>query len=117
MPQAIASYFERVRRDDNEEPALAGVADDPDSMRDVLTLLRVRTGHDFSNYKNGTVQRRIERRMHLRGISTIATYARMIRQEPDEAVSLMRELLISVTNFFRDGHSWTSFRASFSTRP
>ena len=73
-----------------------------DAMREVLALLRVRTGHDFSNYKLATVRRRVERRMTLREVPSIASYARLIRQEPDEAVALMQELLISVTNFFRD---------------
>ncbi len=75
-------------------------------MREVLALLRVRTGHDFSNYKLATVRRRVERRMTLREVPSIANYARLIRQEPAEAVSLMQELLISVTNFFRDGTAW-----------
>jgi two-component system CheB/CheR fusion protein len=105
MPGKIAGYFERVQREENA-PAVASVADEPDAMRDVLTLLRVRTGHDFSNYKAPTLQRRVERRMNLRGLPTLLSYARLIRQEPDEAVALMKELLISVTNFFRDPAAW-----------
>jgi two-component system CheB/CheR fusion protein len=106
MPQHIAAYFERQRRD-AEAPTTAGPqADELESLREVLTLLRVRTGHDFSNYKAPTVHRRMARRMNLRGIATVAGYLRLIRQEPDEAVALMKELLISVTNFFRDPAAW-----------
>jgi two-component system CheB/CheR fusion protein len=108
MPQQIAAYYQHLRRGD-EEPVVASLgADDLESMRDVMTLLRVRTGHDFSNYKTATVQRRIERRMNLRGIPTLVGYSRLIRQEPDEAVALMKELLISVTNFFRDATPWSA---------
>jgi two-component system CheB/CheR fusion protein len=108
MPPQIAAYFQHLRGGD-EEPVVAALgADDLESLRDVMTMLRVRTGHDFSNYKAATVQRRIERRMTLRGIATLVGYSRLIRQEPDEAVALMKELLISVTNFFRDSAAWLS---------
>jgi two-component system CheB/CheR fusion protein len=109
IPSKIISYFQRVRTDDHDATAAVVAAGGPDvdAMRDVLTLLRVRTGHDFSNYKAATLQRRVERRMNVRGVPTVDAYARIIRQEPDEAVSLMRELLISVTNFFRDAPAWS----------
>src|SRR5262249_51817672 len=106
MPAKIAAYFDRLRLEDDEAPAVAGLAD-PEAMRDVLTLLRVRTGHDFANYKTGTLQRRVERPINVRGLTALPAYARLIRQEPDEAVSLMKELLISVTNFFRDPLAWS----------
>ena len=106
MPGKIAEYFDGVRHDDDPATTPAPT-DDPDAMREVLTLLRVRTGHDFANYKTATLQRRVERRMNLRGVTTLPAYARLIRQEPDEAVSLMKELLISVTSFFRDLPVWS----------
>ena len=108
MPAKVAAYFERVRRDDDEGSRIDASPDDRDAMRDVLTLLRVRTGHDFSNYKTATLRRRIERRINVRGVSTIASYAHLIRQEPNEATALMKELLISVTNFFRDPPAWAA---------
>ena len=105
MPAKIAAYLEHLR-DGGEQPALAAVEGDSEAMREVLTLLRVRTGHDFSNYKAATLQRRVERRMTLRDVASLETYARLVRQEPEEAASLMKELLISVTNFFRDPPAW-----------
>jgi two-component system CheB/CheR fusion protein len=105
MPAKIAAYFDHLG--DAGEAAPGGVASDPDAMREVLTLLRGRTGHDFSNYKAATLHRRIERRMGLRSISSLAGYARLLQQEPAEAAALMKELLISVTNFFRDPQAWT----------
>jgi two-component system CheB/CheR fusion protein len=106
MPAKIAAYLELLRRDTAEVEGTDRAPDDADAMREVLALLRVRTGHDFSNYKTATVRRRIERRMTLREVPTVAAYARLIRQEPAEAISLMQELLISVTSFFRDGPAW-----------
>ena len=84
-------------------PADARVSKD---WRDVLTLLRVRTGHDFSNYKPATLRRRVERRMNVRGLATLTDYANTLRDQPAETVALMKELLISVTNFFRDPESF-----------
>jgi two-component system CheB/CheR fusion protein len=105
IPAHITAYFADLSRARYETKIVPGSPDD-DAMRDVLTLLRVRTGHDFSNYKTATVHRRVERRVHLRGLDSIAEYARLVRQQPDEAVALMKELLISVTNFFRDPAAW-----------
>ena len=98
------------------------IAGSPDAMRDILTVLRIRTGHDFSNYKPGTVQRRVARRVHLRHLPDIQAYARFLRENPHEAVTLMKELLISVTNFFRDPPAFEALndaaccRASSRTR-
>ncbi|MGN6495476.1 MAG: PAS domain S-box protein [Agriterribacter sp.] len=79
-------------REDNDQKAL----------RVVLTELRLRTGHDFVNYKRPTLLRRIERRIHVRGLPDLPAYAAFISQHPEETHSLLKDLLISVTNFFRD---------------
>jgi two-component system, chemotaxis family, CheB/CheR fusion protein len=100
MPAAIQAYFARVGEPRASAETLT--QPDPEAMRDILTVLRVRTGHDFSSYKPGTIQRRVERRIHVRGLPSLAAYARLVRENPDEAVALMKELLISVTSFFRD---------------
>jgi two-component system, chemotaxis family, CheB/CheR fusion protein len=101
MPARIIAYQRtrsqlapRIRHPDAE--ALG------ESLREVLTLVRLRTGQDFSHYKTATVLRRIERRLTLHELPDLVAYARHLREHPDEAVSLLRELLISVTQFFRD---------------
>ena len=108
IPARIGAYFERLGTDDSG-PSAAAAVDEPDALRDVLTLLRVRTGHDFSNYKTPTLLRRIDRRMSVRGVGSLGAYAHLIRQEPDEANALLKELLISVTSFFRDPAAWSVF--------
>ena len=72
------------------------------SLSKVLILLRSHTGHDFSFYKRNTLYRRIERRMNVNQISNIAKYAQHLRERPQEVELLFKELLIGVTNFFRD---------------
>jgi two-component system, chemotaxis family, CheB/CheR fusion protein len=75
---------------------------DQQALRNVLTELRMHTGHDFSNYKRPTILRRIERRVHVRNLPDLPAYASFLRQHPEEVYALLRDLLISVTNFFRD---------------
>ena len=71
----------------------------------IFTQLRVRTGHDFSNYKRGTILRRIQRRLGLLELTDLSKYAEYLREQPHEVHLLMKDLLISVTNFFRDSDS------------
>ncbi|MGI4742656.1 MAG: CheR family methyltransferase [Janthinobacterium lividum] len=72
------------------------------ALREIFTHLRVRTGHDFSNYKQATLLRRIERRINVRSLPDLPSYAAFLQQNPDESQALLKDLLISVTNFFRD---------------
>jgi len=75
---------------------------DQDALRELLMLLRLRTGNDFNNYKRPTLLRRISRRMQVHGLGSMHAYLDFLRKHPDEVTSLMRDLLITVTNFFRD---------------
>ena len=106
IPAKIATYLDHLRRQSDETPAEEAGPDDASAVREVLALVRQRTGHDFSNYKPATVRRRIARRMTVREVTSTATYAQLMRQEPAEAIALMQELLISVTSFFRDPAAW-----------
>jgi two-component system CheB/CheR fusion protein len=101
MPRRIIDYHNRLQTIESS-PALVDPTEEPDALREVLSLLRVRTGHDFANYKSGTLLRRLQRRLHVVGLSSLSAYARMMREQPQEAVVLMKDLLISVTHFFRD---------------
>ena len=72
----------------------------------VFILLRAQTGHDFSLYKKNTIYRRIERRMNIHQIDRVENYVRYLRENPQELELLFKELLIGVTNFFRDPVAW-----------
>jgi len=76
--------------------------DQQHALREVFSHLRLRTGHDFSNYKRPTLLRRIERRINVRNLGSLQEYAVYLQQNPDEVTALLKDLLISVTNFFRD---------------
>src|SRR5204862_300555 len=65
-------------------------------------VLRNRTGHDFHGYKPGTFLRRVQRRMQVLSVVTVEGYVEALRNQPDEAQELFNDLLIGVTQFFRD---------------
>jgi two-component system CheB/CheR fusion protein len=72
------------------------------ALKKILILLRDQTSHDFSQYKSSTTKRRIERRMAVHQIETLHQYIKYLQQSPVEIEALFRDLLIGVTNFFRD---------------
>ncbi|MCF7971925.1 MAG: PAS domain-containing protein [Methylococcaceae bacterium] len=71
-------------------------------IQKVFMLLRNRTGHDLSNYKQSTIRRRIARRMNIHQLKSLNHYVRFLQENPHEIDCLFKELLINVTNFFRD---------------
>ncbi|MEI8028320.1 MAG: chemotaxis protein CheB [Comamonadaceae bacterium] len=72
------------------------------ALKKIFVLLRAQTGHDFSQYKPSTIYRRIERRMAVHQVEKIDNYVKYLQQTPIEVQSLFGDLLIGVTNFFRD---------------
>jgi two-component system, chemotaxis family, CheB/CheR fusion protein len=108
MPSRLLEYQNREQRlripaETGPNPAVAPAAtDDEAALRDVLTFLRARTGHDFTYYKRATIIRRIARRMQVREVDDLPAYMTFLRTNPGESRALLQDLLISVTNFFRD---------------
>ncbi len=80
------------------------------SLEKIVIILRTQTGHDFSLYKNTTLLRRIERRMGIHQLGAIANYVRFLQENPGEVDILFKELLIGVTNFFRDVAVWDKLK-------
>jgi two-component system CheB/CheR fusion protein len=102
----IGEYFHHASLptdDEAEQKETAG-------MEKVLILLRRQTGHDFSPYKRSTLWRRIERRMNLHHIGEVLEYVRYLRENPQEVELLFKEMLIGVTEFFRDPAVWERLR-------
>jgi two-component system, chemotaxis family, CheB/CheR fusion protein len=78
------------------------------TLKETFVLLRAQTGHNFSQYRVSTINRRIERRMAVHQIATLTEYLKFIQQTPTEVDALFRDLLISVTSFFRDPQSFAA---------
>lgn len=76
----------------------------------IIALLRIRSGNDFSLYKPTTLYRRIERRTGMLQIDGIIDYVKFLQENPQELDLLFKELLIGVTNFFRDPILWEFLR-------
>jgi two-component system, chemotaxis family, CheB/CheR fusion protein len=72
----------------------------------IIRCLRRRKGHDFGGYKPTTLLRRVERRMRFRRIESIAAYAQLLEVEGEEVDRLFRDLMISVSSFFRDSEAF-----------
>ncbi len=77
---------------------------DPDAaFRRLLAAISVASGIDFNKYRPATIRRRAQRQMLLRGVTSLSDYAGLVESAPDEARSLVEDVLIHVTAFFRDG--------------
>ena len=81
-------------------------------LQTICGLLRAEVGHDFSQYKEKTLIRRIQRRMQVVQTDTVQAYIEYLRQNPRELENLFRELLIGVTEFFRDPEAFEALQAS-----
>lgn len=86
-------------------------------LKRIFTLIRLRTGQDFSRYKRNTVRRRIERRMALHHILGVGRYVAFLHENPQEIDVLAHELLIGVTRFFRDPGAWIVLKEEILTSP
>jgi two-component system CheB/CheR fusion protein len=79
-------------------------------MKKIFILLRSQTGHDFSQYKQSTINRRVKRRMAVHQIERLEGYVRYLQQSPAEVELLFHDLLIGVTSFFRDPEAFEAFQ-------
>jgi two-component system CheB/CheR fusion protein len=80
------------------------------AMRRIAMVLRSKTGNDFSQYKQSTIRRRIERRMAVHNLRDMDAYARYLHENPGESKILIKELLINVTSFFRDKEAFETMK-------
>lgn len=86
----------------------------PDAFQKIFILLRTHTSHDFSLYKQNTIYRRVERRMNISQLDNLPSYIRLLQENPVEIENLFKELLVGVTNFFRDPESFEKLKKILS---
>jgi len=119
MPARLVTYTGVLKRiklppEDGVLPAPSLPAPDDSleaTLREILAYLRAHGGHDFSYYKRATILRRLVRRMSVAGIDELPGYLAFLRTHPVEAGALLKDLLISVTNFFRDREAFDALEA------
>lgn len=122
MPQHIEAYHAREHRlllpsEAGPNPAVLprpSQSAEEVALREVLVFLRTRTGRDFSYYKRATIVRRIARRMQVNEVDDLPAYLTFLRLHPGEAGALLQDLLISVTNFFRDREAFEALEAQIA---
>jgi two-component system CheB/CheR fusion protein len=108
MADQLIEYF-RQSYDERGEIRKALQKDDT-SLRRILSLVRAKTGRDFSGYKPTSITRRIERRMAVHQIGTVDLYIRFLQEHPVEVEALLKDLLITVTSFFRDAEAFAALK-------
>jgi two-component system, chemotaxis family, CheB/CheR fusion protein len=108
MPEKLISYIK------SSSKILKNILTPKDetiqAMRKIFILIRNRTGHDFSQYKKSTINRRIGRRMSIHQIKEMPQYLRYLQETPHEIDLLFKEFLINVTHFFRDPEAFESLK-------
>ncbi|MET1026213.1 MAG: CheR family methyltransferase, partial [Dongiaceae bacterium] len=113
MGEKLAA-FARSFSDLNGVAAIAGQgtgrAQWHNARQEIYTILRNQTGHDFGGYKTNTFLRRLQRRMHVTQIASVDRYVERLKEDPKEAEALFRNLLINVTNFFRDADAFEKLK-------
>lgn len=111
MPQKLLELWSNAQRirlpsqETLETPVGPGKLSDDQAeqaLQDILSHLRVRTNHDFRQYKRATVLRRIERRLQVNALADLGAYKEFLKRTPSETGALLADMLIGVTNFFRD---------------
>ena len=108
LPGKIMAYLQRTPLIARTEAALETKTES--ALEKTAILLRAHTGNDFTFYKRNTLYRRIERRMGIHQIGKIGGYVRYLQENSQELDLLFKELLIGVTNFFRDAAAWEQLR-------
>ncbi|WP_349792518.1 CheR family methyltransferase [Xanthomonas sp. WHRI 7064] len=98
----IAAHMQRHHRFGHPAPVGVRNGSENDQLSQVASILRNATGHDFHGYKRATFLRRVQRRMQVVQVDTLEQYLEQLRSRFDEPLLLFNDLLIGVTQFFRD---------------
>ncbi|MGX5832319.1 chemotaxis protein CheB [Mesorhizobium sp. 43Arga] len=112
MPAKLIEYRDHLALVADRKDDEGTRTDAAEHLASVLSLLRAKTGHDFAKYKTKTVTRRIQRRMQVLQAGTVPAYIKLLRDDPAEPGLLFRDLLIGVTEFFRDAQAFQGLAAA-----
>jgi two-component system CheB/CheR fusion protein len=106
MPKHLVEHAEQLRQKEEESAADDFRRSARRALPKICALLRTQTGHDFSQYKESTFLRRLQRRMQVVHVTAVPAYVQLLRRDAGEIEALFRDLLIGVTQFFRDPRSF-----------
>jgi two-component system CheB/CheR fusion protein len=110
MPAKLLEYNDHLQKVAGQKDGDGLRNDARGNLAAITAILHVKTDHDFSKYKAATVARRIQRRMQVLQIAEVPAYTQRLRDDPKEVELLFRELLIGVTQFFRDPEAFAALQ-------
>ncbi len=109
MAEALMAYSSHVFQK-KKSGEIIPVSKFENTLKKIFILVRSHTGHDFSSYKVNTIRRRVERRMAVLQIDLIEDYLKHLKESNEEIEALFNDLLIGVTNFFRDPDAFNNLK-------
>ena len=112
MPAKLIEYRDHLALVADRKDGDGTRIDAEEHLAMVLSVLRAKTGHDFTKYKIKTVTRRIQRRMQVIQADSVPGYIKRLREDSAEPELLFRDLLIGVTEFFRDPEAFQGLSAT-----
>ncbi len=110
MPGQLTAFVQYASYKKYLQPDCFTASKTADLLQEIFFLLHSKTGHDFSHYKHNTVQRRVERRMCLKQMEDLKDYLQYLKHSSKEVQALFKDLLIGVTNFFRDPNAFEALQ-------
>ncbi|HSV42669.1 MAG TPA: CheR family methyltransferase [Methanomassiliicoccales archaeon] len=110
MPGMIVKYIHALRT--RTLPPKVEPVGGTDIVQKIIAIIKTETGHDFSHYKKSTINRRIERRMNVHQLGTMEQYVSYLKTNSPEVHLLFKEILIEVTNFFRNSEAFESLKGA-----
>ncbi|WP_415920226.1 chemotaxis protein CheB [Tateyamaria sp. SN6-1] len=113
-PEQIGTHLEKILARPRNFDGLREFMDTPSPLNDLFAILLSRTQVDFRDYKENTLSRRVSRRMTALGVDSYDAYVDYCRTNTDEVDALHRDLLISVTRFFRDPLQFDHLKSELS---
>jgi two-component system, chemotaxis family, CheB/CheR fusion protein len=115
IPAKLLEYQRHLHQVSRHKDGDGTRNDAAEHLASIIALLRIRIGHDFSKYKEKTLIRRIQRRMQVLQSDTVPKYISRLREDPLQVKLLFRELLIGVTQFFRDPDAFDALGVAIET--
>lgn len=115
-PEQIGQHLATVLQQPRDLSSLKDLNEKTSKNHDLFQILLAHTLVDFRHYKETTINRRIHRRMFAKGIETFEEYVELCRRSVEEVEALYRDLLISVTNFFRDPDQFAALEQEIAER-
>ncbi len=112
MPARLVAYQKHLRGVSAVKDGDGTRTDAASHLSTIMAALRARVGHDFSGYKEKTLVRRLQRRMQLLEVAAPEAYIELYGEHPEELDHLFQEVLIGVTQFFRDPASFEALDAT-----